>query len=169
MNTTSFRRAVVMLGLLAATATLTACDSQPDGSDVLRGAAPGSCVRIGFGAQDEWEAVGCDSDAASKYKVLSATDGADTDASACKGQPDVDTGKIVLIDPKRTVCLRWAPKVGECVAQGQGHYFDCTAGGGHKVTAVHQGTDSEKCTSGELARVYEGDSMVVCLAVNTAS
>jgi len=167
MNT-SFRRAVLALGLLAATATLTACDSQPDSSDVLREAAAGSCVRIGFASQDEWEAVGCDTDAASKYKVVSAHDGADTDASACKGQPDVDTGKIVLIDPKRTVCLRWAPKVGECVAQGQGHYFDCATGGGHKVTAVHQGVATDKCTAGEQARVYKDDPAVVCLAINAA-
>jgi len=168
MNT-SLCRALLALGLLAATAALAACDAQPDSADVLREATPGSCVRIGFGSQDEWQAVGCDSDAPGKYKVVSAHESADTEASACQGQPDVDTGKIVLTDPKRTVCLRWAPKVGECVAQGQGHYFDCSVGGGHKVTAVHQGAvDAEKCKS-DQPRVYQGDTVVVCLAVNAPS
>lgn len=165
MNT-MLRRAVLTLGLLAATATLAACDSQPDGSDVLREATPGSCVRIGFDSQDEWENVGCDADAAGKYQVVSAHDGADTDASACKDQPDVDTGKIVLTDPKRTVCLRWAPEIGECVAPGQGHYFDCAAGGGSKVTAMHEGVAADECADGEQARIYESDSTVLCLAPN---
>lgn len=166
----TFRRAILALGLLSATVIgAAACNSQPDGADVLREAAPGSCVRIGFNHMDEWEAVDCAADAPGKYKVVTTHDGADTNASACKGQADVDTGKIVLIEPKRTVCLRWNPAVGECVAPGQGHYFDCANGGGQKVASIHPDTvDPQTCTGGSTPRVYAGDKTVLCLEPNPA-
>ncbi|HEY0639890.1 MAG TPA: hypothetical protein VGD67_19810 [Pseudonocardiaceae bacterium] len=170
MNTIT-RRATIACCLVAATlAALAGCQSQPDSSDVLRQAGTGSCVRIGFDPRDEWESVACDADSPGKYKVISTHEGADTNATACKDQADVDTGKIVLIDPKRTVCLRWNPKVGECVAQGQGHYFECAAGGGHRIASIHPDTvDPQSCANGDSARVYAGDKLVLCLTANPAS
>lgn len=154
----------ILFALMTITAALTGCNAD-QGPGALREAVTGDCVRIGLGKDDTWETAECGSDQGEKYKVVATFD--TDDADACRGQADSDRGMRLLTGDPRTVCLRWLPRAGECLNTGYGTYHACAAGGGHKVTSTHPGSqDRQLCKTGR-ARVYQADRQVVCLGPNT--